>query len=83
MDTQLLDIYSDYLICSFGLVTATGLSALLQGSLSDRGELLKQTYGPWMFGAMRLLAKLKGLRVVGVAGGADPGMSGTWLATSH
>jgi hypothetical protein len=34
MDTQLLDIYSDYLICSFGQTTATGLSALLQGSLS-------------------------------------------------
>src|SRR5690242_18733532 len=34
MDKQLLDIYSDYLICSFGLTTATGLSALLDGALS-------------------------------------------------
>jgi hypothetical protein len=34
MDTQLLDIYTDYLICSFGPTTATGLSVLLQGSLS-------------------------------------------------
>jgi DDE superfamily endonuclease len=34
MNTSLLDIYSDYLICSFGQVTATGLSALLAGSLS-------------------------------------------------
>ena len=34
MNTPLLDIYSDYLICSFGPTTATGLSALLAGSLS-------------------------------------------------
>lgn len=34
MDDQLLDLYSDYLISSFGLTTATGLSALLGGSLS-------------------------------------------------
>lgn len=34
MDKQLLDIYSDYLICSFGLTTATGLSALLEGAIS-------------------------------------------------
>jgi hypothetical protein len=34
MDKRLLDIYSDYLICSFGLTTATGLSALLDGALS-------------------------------------------------
>lgn len=34
MNMQLLDIYSDYLICSFGQTTATGLSALLSGSLS-------------------------------------------------
>lgn len=34
MDKQLLDLYSDYLICSFGLTTATGLSALLDGAIS-------------------------------------------------
>ncbi len=34
MDKHLLDIYSDYLICSFGLTTATGLSALLDGAIS-------------------------------------------------
>ena len=34
MDKQLLDIYSDYLICSFGKTTATGLSALLNGAIS-------------------------------------------------
>jgi len=34
MDKQLLDIYSDYLICSFGMTTATGLSALLGGAIS-------------------------------------------------
>ena len=31
---ELLDIYSDYLISSFGSTTATGLSSLLNGSLS-------------------------------------------------
>ena len=34
MNTQILDIYSDYLICSFGQTSATGLSQLLSGSLS-------------------------------------------------
>ena len=34
MDKQLLDIYSDYLLCSFGMTTATGLSALLDGAIS-------------------------------------------------
>lgn len=34
MDDQLLDLYTDYLISSFGLVTATGLSTLLGGSIS-------------------------------------------------
>jgi hypothetical protein len=31
---NLLDIYSDYLLSSFGLTTATGLSALVNGSVS-------------------------------------------------
>ena len=34
MDDQLLDLYTDYLISSFGLVTATGLSTLLGESVS-------------------------------------------------
>ena len=34
MDRQFLDLYSDYLISSFGKVTATGLSELLDGELS-------------------------------------------------
>ncbi|HPH20390.1 MAG TPA: hypothetical protein PLE32_16490 [Haliscomenobacter sp.] len=33
-DEQLLDLYSDYLISAFGLTTATGLSALLNGDIS-------------------------------------------------
>lgn len=33
-DNELLDIYTDYLISSFGLTTATGLSKLLNGSIS-------------------------------------------------
>lgn len=34
MDKALLDIYTDYLISSFGATTATGLSALLDGTIS-------------------------------------------------
>lgn len=34
MKNDLLDLYSDYLISSFGLTTATGLSALLDGDVS-------------------------------------------------
>lgn len=34
MNTELLNIYSDYLICSFNYVTATGLSSALNGQVS-------------------------------------------------
>jgi len=34
MDKEILDIYSDYLLSSFSYTTATGLSGLLEGSLS-------------------------------------------------
>ena len=34
MDTHLLDLYSDYLLSSFGATTATGLSALVDGAVS-------------------------------------------------
>jgi hypothetical protein len=34
MDKNLLELYSDYLISSFSLTTATGLSNLLEGSIS-------------------------------------------------
>jgi len=33
-DDEILDLYSDYLISSFGQTTATGLSALLDGQIS-------------------------------------------------
>src|SRR5262245_3399297 len=33
-DKELLDLYSDYLISSFGQTTSTGLAALLGGSVS-------------------------------------------------
>jgi hypothetical protein len=33
-DKELLDIYTDYLISSFGLTTGTGLSRLLEGAIS-------------------------------------------------
>ena len=39
-DKELLDIYTDYLISSFGLTTQTGLSRLLNGANShDRIQL--------------------------------------------
>ena len=34
MDQNLLELYSDYLLCSFGATTATGLSALVEGAIS-------------------------------------------------
>ncbi len=34
MDKQLLELYSDYLLSSFGAPTATGLSALVEGAVS-------------------------------------------------
>lgn len=34
MNKPLLDLYSDYLLCSFGQTTATGMSQLLQGNVS-------------------------------------------------
>ncbi|GEM_PF-4210585 len=36
-DKELLDIYTDYLISSFGLNTETGLSRLLNGEISHDG----------------------------------------------
>jgi hypothetical protein len=34
MDKKILELYSDYLLSSFGATTATGLSALLEGAVS-------------------------------------------------
>jgi len=34
MKDELLDVYSDYLICSFGQATATGLEAVMEGAVS-------------------------------------------------
>jgi hypothetical protein len=34
MDKSLLDLYTDYLISSFGQTSATGLSQLLDGEVS-------------------------------------------------
>ena len=34
MNKAIFDLYSDYLLSSFGQVTATGLSKLLEGDLS-------------------------------------------------
>ena len=49
MNRQLLDLYSDYLLSSFGATTATGLSALLDGALSHDQVtrfLSKEDFGP-------------------------------------
>ena len=37
MDQQKLELYTDYLISSFGATTATGLSAMLSGAISHDG----------------------------------------------
>ncbi|MCI0618496.1 transposase [bacterium] len=43
-ENELLDIYTDYLISSFGLTTATGLSELLNGAIShDRIQRFQAT----------------------------------------
>ena len=34
MDKTVFDLYTDYLLCSFGSVTATGLSELVDGAVS-------------------------------------------------
>ncbi|MCL4506171.1 MAG: IS701 family transposase, partial [Chloroflexi bacterium] len=34
MTQDLLDLYSDYLLCSFGQATATGLEQVVEGSIS-------------------------------------------------
>ena len=34
MDIKLLELYSDYIISSFGQITATGLSRVLSGNVS-------------------------------------------------
>lgn len=49
MNTQLLDLYSDYLLSSFGPTTATGLSSLVDGEVShDKVTrfLSKEDFGP-------------------------------------
>jgi len=38
------------------------LAPPLLAKTDEKGELVKQVYGPWMHGAMKLLARLKGLR---------------------
>jgi indolepyruvate ferredoxin oxidoreductase len=38
------------------------LAPPLLAKKNDRGELIKREYGPWVFGAFKLLAKLRGLR---------------------
>ena len=38
MKTNMLDLYSDYLISSFGATTATGLARLLEGDINRSGS---------------------------------------------
>lgn len=55
MDRKFLDLYSDYLISSFGKITATGLSELLDGELShnqitsrlSKVQEVHLSYGIW------------------------------------
>jgi SRSO17 transposase len=47
MNTELLEIYSDYLLSSFGQTTATGLSSLLDGELSHDQVTLFLNWGDY------------------------------------
>jgi len=38
------------------------LAPPLLSKRNEKGELIKSEYGPWVFGAFKLLAKLRGLR---------------------
>lgn len=59
-DKELLDIYTDYLISSFGLTTGTGLSRLLAGEISHRFEELKNTCVEYDAKLMKDLARVGG-----------------------
>lgn len=55
INVPMLDLYSDYLISSFGLTTATGMSAALGGAISHEDitrflsgrEYTNKTSGSW------------------------------------
>jgi hypothetical protein len=51
-NSELLDLYSDYLISPFGQATATGFSALLRGAISH-GQTQR-----WLAGEERTSADL-------------------------
>jgi hypothetical protein len=55
MNKQLLDLYTDYLISSFGATTATGLSKLLDGQVSHEKTnsyyLIRSTENQTKFGS--------------------------------
>jgi hypothetical protein len=57
MNTKLLDLYSDYLICSFGITTATGLSELLNGEVSHDQITRQLSYKPGTSSDFWLLVK--------------------------
>lgn len=68
-DLQLLDLYTDYLISSFGPVTSTGLSHLLDNSIShdrisrmlSRKELTQKEYWHAIKGLLRKVESSKGI----------------------
>ena len=47
MDKNLFDLYTDYLLASFGQTTATGLSQLVGGQISHAWIQLPSATGCW------------------------------------
>jgi hypothetical protein len=54
-----MDLYSDYLLSSFGQVTATGLSKLLDGSISH--DKITRTLSGHKYGSKDLWQAVKSL----------------------
>lgn len=61
MNRELLEVYSDYLLSSFGYTTATGLSALTGGAISH--DKAKRFLSGEDYGAKHLWQEMK-LKVV-------------------
>ena len=59
MNKELLELYSDYLISSFSYTTATGLSGMLDGSISH--DKVTRFLGSESFDAKTLLKRVKPL----------------------
>src|SRR5918996_4733366 len=69
MNKPLLDLYTDYLISSFGATTATGLSRALDGQVSPRMLASKKqdsaAWWRWVKPQVRKMQSDEGVRIIG------------------